>query len=321
MEAMKKERVTIVVPCYNEQGDIPTFLEEIHPIMSKLTDYQFKVLFIDDGSQDKTLRVLREMTRRDKRIEYITFSRHFGKEASLYAGFANSDGDYIALMSLNMKEPRNLLPKMLKILSSGLYDCVATKISRKDDEINNKNVYSKLSNMIIGQISENELVEDAMDFRIMRRQMVQAILALGEYDRFSKSIYDWVGFRTYWLSYEEHMTETTSSKWNLNSFVKYTLDNVVNFSYAPLTLAFWCGIIFTVISFLVLIVCIVWELIATNPVTGWIPIICIITFIGSIQLFCLGILGQYLSRIFREIKKRPHYIVGETNKDGVLLTK
>lgn len=310
------KKITLIVPCFNEQEALPFFYDEATAVMQQL-DYEYELLFINDGSKDETLRVLKEFASKDDHVRYLSFSRNFGKEAGMYAGFCNADGDYVAVMDADMQDPPDLLPEMLKILESGEYDSVATRRVSRDGEPPIRSWFARRFYSLINKISDADIVDGARDFRLMRREMVDAIVAMGETNRFSKGIFGWIGFRTYWLPYENRERVAGATKWNFWSLFKYAIDGIINFSEAPLSIASWFGMGMTALSFVFLLFIVIRRLCFGDPVAGWASTICVIIFIGGIQLFCMGIMGQYIAKNYSESKHRPHYIIAETNKSGV----
>lgn len=307
------KKITLVVPCFNEQEALPIFYREATFVMKEI-DYEYELLFINDGSKDNTLKILKEIANTDKNVRYISFSRNFGKEAAMYAGFCNADGDYVTVMDADMQDPPSLLIDMLKIIETGEYDSVATRRVNRDGEPPIRSWFAKRFYSLINKISDADIVDGARDFRLMKREMVNAIVAMGETNRFSKGIFGWIGFRTYWLPYENTERVAGTTKWNFWSLFKYAIDGIINFSEAPLDIASWFGIAMTFFAFIFLIFIIVRKLCFGDPVAGWASTICVIVFIGGIQLFCMGVMGQYIAKNYSESKHRPHYIVAETNK-------
>ena len=275
------------------------------------------MLFINDGSRDKTLKLIKEFSNKDPHVKYISFSRNFGKEAAMYAGFCNADGDYVAVMDADMQDPPALLPQMLEILETGKYDSVATRRVSRKGEPPIRSWFAKLFYRIINKISDADIVDGARDFRLMKREMVDAIIKMEEYNRFSKGIFGWVGFKTYLLPYKNVERVAGETKWDFWKLVKYSLEGIINFSQVPLAVISWSGILTTLISLVMIVFIIVRKLIFGDPVEGWASLACIIIFMGGIQLFCLGIIGQYMSKMYLEIKRRPHYIVNETNMEKI----
>lgn len=310
------KKVTIIVPCYNEQESLPYFYQETVSVLQKI-NYDYEFLFVNDGSKDGTLPILRELAAQDEHITYLSFSRNFGKEAAMFAGFCNASGDYVAVMDADMQDPPALLPQMLEILESGEYDSVATRRENREGEPPIRSFFARMFYRIINKISDADIVDGARDFRLMKREMVEAIVEMGENNRFSKDIFGWIGFRTYWLSYKNVERVAGETKWSFWKLFKYSIDGIVNFSQVPLSIASIGGIILTLVAFIMVIVVAIRKLIFGDPVDGWASLVCIITFIGGIQLFCMGIIGQYIAKIYLETKHRPHYIVLETNKKDI----
>ena len=310
------KKVTIIVPCYNEQESLPYFYQETVSVLQKI-NYDYEFLFVNDGSKDGTLPILRELAAQDEHITYLSFSRNFGKEAAMFAGFCNASGDYVAVMDADMQDPPALLPQMLEILENGEYDSVATRRENREGEPPIRSFFARMFYRIINKISDADIVDGARDFRLMKREMVEAIVEMGENNRFSKGIFGWIGFRTYWLSYKNVERVAGETKWSFWKLFKYSIDGIVNFSQVPLSIASIGGIILTLVAFIMVIVVAIRKLIFGDPVDGWAALVCIITFIGGIQLFCMGIIGQYIAKIYLETKHRPHYIVLETNKKDI----
>lgn len=311
-------KISLVIPCYNEEEALPVFYNELCKVMSDMKDYTFELLFVDDGSKDKTLDVLQKFALDDERVKYIAFSRNFGKEAAMYAGFCNATGDYTAVMDADMQDPPSLLPEMVKILESGEYDSVATRRATRKGEPKVRSFFARMFYKIMNKISDADIVDGARDFRLMKREMVEAIVDMCESNRFSKGIFGWVGFKTYWMSYENVERVAGKTKWSFWKLFKYSIDGITNFSSTPLKISSVMGFIFTLISLIMMIFVFVRALIFQDPVQGWPSLVCIILFIGGIQLFCIGIIGQYISKMYIETKKRPHYIVAKTNKEDIV---
>ena len=307
------EKVSVIVPCYNEEESLPLFYQEIQSVMKKMDYVDWELCFIDDGSKDNTLPILRSFAQQDKRVRFTSFSRNFGKEAAMYAGFCNAKGDFVAVMDADMQDPPSLLPKMMEILETGEYDSVATRRVNREGEPPIRSWFARKFYKIINKISDADIVDGARDFRLMRREMVDAIVAMGEQNRFSKGIFGWIGFNTYWLPYENVERVAGETKWNFWKLFKYAIDGIINFSQAPLSIASWFGIGMTGISVLLIIFLIIRHLLFGNAVTGWDSLMCVIIFIGGIQLFAIGIMGQYIAKGYSETKKRPHYIISKTN--------
>ena len=282
-----------------------------------MPQYNFEFLFVNDGSKDKTLEILKMMAKEDDRVVYLSFSKNFGKEAAMYAGFCNAAGDYVAVMDADMQDPPALLPEMVTYLESGEYDSVATRRVTRQGEPKIRSFFARKFYKLINKISDADVVDGARDFRLMKREMVDAIVAMGEQNRFSKGIFGWIGFKTKWLPFENVERAAGETKWNFWKLFKYSLDGIFNFSNAPLQIASVIGLLFTFVSFIAIVLIVVRKAIWGDPVDGWPSLACIITFIGGIQLFCMGIMGQYLSKTYMEVKKRPHFIIGETNGEDI----
>ena len=310
------KKISVIVPCYNEQEAIPFFYDEIVKISKIMeNDAEFEYLFINDGSKDKTINVLRELAKRDERVKYVSFSKNFGKEAAMYAGLEKSSGDYIAVMDVDLQDPPELLVQMFHDLESGEYDCVATRRVSRKGEPPIRSLFAKLFYSMINKISKTEIVDGARDYRLMTRQMVDAILEVKEYNRFSKGIFSWVGFNTKWLEYENVERRAGETKWSFWKLLKYSLDGIVAFSTVPLSIASILGLLLCFIAFVLIIVIVVKTLAFGDPVAGYPSLMCVILFVGGVQLFCMGILGKYLSKTYLETKKRPIYLVKEENID------
>lgn len=310
-----KEKLCLIVPCYNEQEVLPLFYEEVCRVSSEMPENDFEFLFVDDGSKDSTLEIIKSFAQNDERVKYISFSRNFGKEAAMYAGFCEADGDYIAVMDSDLQDPPSLLPEMMKIIKEQGYDSVATRRITREGEPAIRSFFARTFYKIINKISDADIVDGARDFRLMKRDMVNAIISMCEYNRFSKGIFGWIGFKTYWLPFKNVERAAGETKWSFWKLFKYSLEGIINFSQAPLNIASWIGIFFTLMSFVGVAVVFVRRLFFDDPVQGWASIVCFICFIGGIQLFCMGVMGQYLSKTYMEVKKRPIYIIRETNKD------
>ena len=311
------ELISVVVPCYNEQESLPLFYTEITRVseeMSQKNDVEFEFLFINDGSRDKTLELLRELAENDKRVRYISFSRNFGKEAGMYAGLQNAKGDYIVVLDADLQHPPKFIPQMYEYVSSGDYDCASTRRISRKGEPKLLSFFARKFYKIMNKISQTEIVDGAQDFRFMTRQMVDSILAMQEYNRFSKGIFSWVGFKTKYIEYENVERVAGTTTWSFWKLFLYSLEGIFAFSTAPLALASLLGVIFCIIAFIMIVIIVVKTLIWTDPVAGYPSLICVIFFIGGLQLFCIGILGQYLSKTYMESKRRPIYLIKETEE-------
>lgn len=313
---MSKEKISIIVPCYNEEESLPIFYKEIDKISKGMKVVDFEFLFINDGSRDKTLNILREMAKKDKRVRYISFSRNFGKEAGMWAGLENANGDYVAIMDADMQDPPSKVKEMYDILSKEKeYDCVGLYTVDHKDYSFFRRICTNIWYKLISKISDNRQVPGVRDFRLMRRQMVDAILEMKEYNRYTKGIFSFVGFNTKWLEFKTGDRVAGTSKFNFWKLFKYALEGIVSFSTAPLVLSAIIGVIFCFIAFVAILVIIIKTLAFGDPVSGWPSLACIIIFVSGVQLFFLGVIGMYLSKTYLEVKKRPIYIVKETEKD------
>lgn len=307
--------VSLVVPCYNEEKALPFFYKEICKIADQMQDSQFELIFVDDGSRDRTLEICKELKLLDGRVHYLSFSRNFGKEAALYAGLKAAAGDYIAVMDADLQDPPELLKDMLFILQNdNQIDCVATRRTTRKGEPPIRSFFAKSFYKLINKISKAEIMDGARDFRMMTRQVVDAVLSMGEYNRFSKGIFGWIGFRTKWLDYVNVERVAGESKWSFWKLFLYAIDGIIAFSTMPLVIASLSGILFCITAILMAVYFAVKTVLYGDPVAGFPTLICLILLIGGIQLFCIGILGQYLSKTYLEAKKRPIYIVKETDR-------
>lgn len=307
--------LTVVVPCYNEEEAIPFFYEEmlktIEVFNKDFPSVEFEMLFIDDGSKDKTLKVLREYNERDKRVRYVSFSRNFGKEAGIYAGLYNAKGDYVVIMDADLQDPPSLLPEMFKAVTEEGFDSAATRrVTRKGEPVI-RSFFARMFYKLMARISKTEIVDGARDYRIMTRQMVNAILSMGEYNRFTKGIYGWVGFETKWFEYENVERVAGETKWSFWKLFLYSIEGVIGFSTAPLVISSFFGILCMLLAFVMIVFIIIRKLIYGDPTSGWPSLVCIIMLIGGMQLSCIGIVGEYLAKTYLETKHRPIYIAKE----------
>lgn len=307
-------KISIIVPVYNEEEAIKIFYDKITEVSDKM-EADFEYIFVNDGSKDKTLEIAKEYAKKDSRVRFVSFSRNFGKEAAMYAGLQASTGDYVAIMDVDLQDPPDLIPEMYETLLTTDYDCVATKRKTRKGENPIISFFSRLFYKIINKMTKTEIVDGARDFRLMSRQMVDSILQVTEYNRFSKGIFSWVGFNTKWISYDNVERSAGKTKWNFWKLFVYALDGITAFSTAPLMIATLAGILFCFLAFIMIIAIIVKTCLYGDPVSGWPSMVCIVLFVSGVQLFCLGIMGQYMSKEYMEIKGRPIYIVKETEKD------
>lgn len=312
---MSEKKLTMVVPAYNEEEALPIFYAEALQVEKELPGVEIEYLFIDDGSSDGTLEVLRDLHKKDARVRYVSFSRNFGKEAAIYAGLQNAAGDYVAILDADLQDPPALLPEMLQAIEEEGYDCVGSRRVTRKGEPPIRSFFARMFYHIMKKISNADIVDGARDFQLMNRKVVKAILSMGEYNRFSKGIFGWVGFRKKWLEYENIERSAGETKWSFWKLFLYALDGIVAFSTAPLVIASVMGMVFCLVAFVAIIFIIVRTLIFGDPTSGWPSMVCIIIFIAGIQLLCMGILGQYMAKTYLETKKRPLYLVEETEED------
>ena len=300
------KKISIIVPCYNEEQAIPYFYEEITKVAKEMKN-DFEFIFVNDGSKDKTIEIVKEYAKKDKRVKFIHFSRNFGKEAAMYAGLELSTGDYVAIMDADLQDPPALLPQMVSILEdeNSDYDSVGTRRVTRKGEPPIRSFFARKFYKIINKMSKIEMVDGARDYRLMKRQVVNSILELKEYNRYSKGLFEFVGYNTKWLEFENVERVAGETKWSFWKLFLYAIEGIVAFSTAPLAIASIVGFIFCLVSFIMILVIIIKTLAFGDPTTGWPSLVCIIFFVSGIQLFCLGIIGEYLSKTYLETKKRP----------------
>ena len=308
-----KKVISIVVPCYNEQEVLPMFYEELNKVMNELENVELELILVNDGSKDNTLKEFKELANRDERVKYISFSRNFGKEAAMFAGLEATTGDYVAIMDADLQDPPKLLLEMYDILENSDYDCVGTRRVTRKGEPKIRSFFAKLFYKLMKKISKMDIVDGARDFRLMTRQMTDSIISMQEYNRFSKGIFTWVGFKTKWLEYENVERAAGKSKWSFWKLFIYSLDGITAFSTFPLVISAILGMLFCLLAFIMILVIIFKTIAFGDPVSGWPSTVCVILFVGGVQLFCTGIIGQYLAKTYLEVKKRPIFIVKETN--------
>lgn len=304
--------LSVVVPCYNEEESVSLFYEELTKNDSFFNEkgMTVEILFIDDGSADRTVGEVKRLREKDMRVRLVSFSRNFGKEAAIYAGLEYSAGDYVVLMDADLQDPPSLLPEMFSCLEQG-YDSVATRRVSRKGEPPIRSFFARLFYKLMKKISRTEIMDGARDYRLMTRQMVNAILSMQEYNRFTKGIFSWVGFRTKWLEYENVERARGETKWSFWKLFIYSLDGITAFSTVPLMIASIAGALFCLLAFIMIIFIIVRKLIFGDPVSGWPSLVCIMLFLSGVQFFCTGILGQYLAKTYMEVKRRPIYLVKE----------
>lgn len=307
------DKISVIVPCYNEQEAIPIFYDAIAKTAEELSQVRLEVLFVNDGSKDGSLKEMKKLAELDDRIKYVSFSRNFGKEAAMYAGLSYADGDYVAIMDVDLQDPPSLLPKMYEIITTEDYDCVATRRVTRKGEPPIRSFFARRFYALMHRLSKTDIVDGARDYRLMTRQFVDELLRLGEYNRFSKGLFGWVGFETKWLEYENVERSAGETKWSFWKLLIYSIEGIVGFTTAPLAVAAFLGVFFCLVAFAALCFIVIRTLIYGDPVSGWPSMTCIIIFIGGIQLFCIGILGEYLAKTYMETKHRPIFICKETN--------
>ena len=312
----KMSKISIVVPMYNEQESLGILYKELNRVTDTLPEYEFEYLFVNDGSSDATLAEIRQLAEKDKRVRYVSFSRNFGKEAALYAGLKNATGDYVATMDADLQDPPALLPQMIAMIEAGDCDNVATRRVNRKGEPPIRSFFAKCFYKVMRHLSHIEIADGARDYRLMSRAMVDSIVSVSEYNRFSKGIFAWVVYETKWLEFENVERSAGETKWSFWKLVRYSFDGIINFSDTPIRISSYLGLLLTVLSFVAIIMEVIRALVFGDPVAGWPSLVCIITFIGGIQLFCMGIMGQYIAKTYMEVKRRPHYIVKETNCCG-----
>ena len=304
--------LSVIVPCYNEEESVELFYEELtrnDPYFAQ-KDMELELLYIDDGSVDRTVEEVRKLRDRDERVHLVSFSRNFGKEAAMFAGMEHSRGDYVVIMDVDLQDPPSLLPQMLEGIEEG-YDSVATRRVSRKGEPPVRSFFARMFYRLMKKISRTEIMDGARDYRLMTRQMVNAILSMKEYNRFTKGIFGWVGFRTKWLEYENVERARGETKWNFWKLFLYSLDGITAFSTVPLMIASVVGVLFCFLAFIMIIFIIVRKLVFGDPVSGWPSLVCIMLFLSGVQFFCTGILGQYLAKTYMEVKRRPIYLVKE----------
>ncbi len=304
--------LSVIVPCYNEEENVADFY---HELLKNETFFQEKgieleILYIDDGSKDKTVEEVKKLRTKDERVHLVSFSRNFGKEAAIYAGLQKAKGDYAVLMDADLQDPPSLLPEMYSYIEQG-YDSVATRRVSRKGEPKIRSFFARIFYRLMNKISRTDIVDGARDYRLMKRQVVDAILAMTEYNRFTKGIFGWVGYETKWLEFENVERKKGETKWSFWKLFLYSIEGITAFSTAPLAIASIMGVLFCFVAFLLIVVTIIRKLLFGDPTSGWPSLVCIISLVGGVQLFCLGIVGQYLSKTYMEVKKRPVYLIKE----------
>lgn len=313
------EKISVIVSCYNEEQALPLFYEEIERVRKQ--DFEgvaeFEYIFVNDGSKDNTLKEIKELREKDKKIRYISFSRNFGKEAAMLAGLNAAEGDYVTVMDADLQDPPSLLRQMYDTIKNDGYDCVATRRVTRKGEPPIRSFFARIFYKIINKMSSIEMVDGARDYRLMKRKVVDAIISLKEYNRYSKGLFSFVGFDTKWIEYENVERVAGKTKWSFWKLFKYAIEGITAFSTTPLILSSLLGLLFCLLSFIAIIFIIARTLINGDPTAGWPSLVCIIVFVSGVQLFSIGIIGQYLSKTYLEVKNRPIYIIKETEKDNL----
>lgn len=304
--------LSVVVPCYNEEENIPFFYEEFvkNEDFLKEKEIEWELLYVNDGSKDKTAEEAKKLHERDERVHLLSFSRNFGKEAAMYAGLVRAKGDYVVIMDVDLQDPPSLLPEMISYMEQG-YDSVATRRVSRKGEPPVRSFFARLFYRLMRKISKTEIMDGARDYRMMTRQMTDAILEMREYNRFTKGIFGWVGFETKWLEYENVERKKGETKWNFWKLLLYSIEGITAFSTVPLSFAAVMGVLFCILAFILIVFIVIRTLVFGDPVSGWPSLVCIISLISGVQLFCLGIVGQYLAKTYMEVKKRPIYLLKE----------
>ena len=311
------DKISVVVPCYNEEESLPLFYQEMERVRKQdFENVEFEYIFVDDGSKDNTLKEMKELYVQDNKVRYISFSKNFGKEAAILAGLEAATGDYVTLMDADLQDPPSMLRKMYDIIKDEGYDNVGTRRVSRKGEPPIRSFFAHIFYKIINKMSDVEMVDGARDYRLMTRQMVDSIISLKEYNRYSKGLFSYVGFKTKWLEYENVERVAGETKWSFWKLFKYAMEGITAFSTTPLILSSVLGLLFCLIAFLMIILIIVKTLVYGDPTSGWPSMVCIIFFVSGVQLFSLGVIGQYLSKTYLEVKSRPVYIIRETEKDA-----
>ena len=311
------EKISVVVSCYKEEKALPLFYNEMERIRKKDFEgiVEFEYIFVNDGSKDNTLKIIKELNQKDSKVRYISFSRNFGKEAAMYAGLEAADGDYVTLMDADLQDPPSLLRQMYDAIKNEGYDSVGTRRVTRKGEPPIRSFFARMFYKIINKMSNIEMVDGARDYRLMKRQVVDSIISLKEYNRYSKGLFSFVGFDTKWIEYENVERVAGETKWSFWKLFKYALEGITAFSTTPLIFSSIIGLIFCLVAFIAIIFIIVKTLVYGDPTAGWPSMACIVVFVSGIQLFTIGIIGQYLSKTYLEVKRRPIYIIKETEKD------
>lgn len=312
---MTKKLISIVVPCYNEEPTLEKFYAAITKISREMSEVDFEYIFIDDGSKDGTLAEIEKLHEKDKRVKFVSFSRNFGKEAGILAGLEYAKGDYVATMDADLQDPPELLPEMYAAVSSGDYDCAGARRASRKGEPPIRSFFAKIYYFIVNKLSKVEMIEGVRDFRLMSRQMVDAVISMREYNRYSKGIFSFVGFRTKWIEFDHVDRVAGETKWSFWKLFVYGIESICAFSTVPLVLSAVLGLVFCLVAFIMIVVIVVKTLAFGDPVGGWPSMICVVLMMGGLQLMALGVIGQYLAKTYLETKGRPIYLVRKTEKD------
>lgn len=307
------DKISLIVPCYNEAEAIPILYTELINVTSKMSTVNFEFIFVDDGSSDRTLPICKELATKDEKVKYISFSRNFGKEAAMYAGLTNAVGDYVAILDADMQDPPSLLPKLYYAVKYEGYDSAATRRVSRKGEPKIRSFCARLFYKLMRKISDADIVDGARDFRLMNRKFVNALLSMKEYNRFSKGMFGWVGFKTKWIEFENIQRCAGETKWSFWGLLRYSIEGIIAFSNVPLIIASLTGLLFCIMAFFFIVFIIIRQLLYHNSVNGWSSLVCIILLIGGIQLFSIGVLGHYMSQLYIEVKRRPNFIISEDN--------
>lgn len=309
------ELISLIVPCFNEESALPLFWEKVSQVMEQMKEQEFEVIFVDDGSTDGTMVEIEKLAIADTRVKYVSFSRNFGKESAMYAGFQYAKGDYIATMDADLQDPPDLLPELYHAVAVEEYDSAATRRVTRRGEPPVRSFFAHMFYRLINRMSNVDIVDGARDFRFMNRKFVNALLELKEYNRFSKGLFGWVGFKTKWIEFENVKRVAGETKWSFWKLFKYSIEGMVAFTTTPLVVASFAGFLLCLLSFIATIFIVVRKSLMGDPVPGWPSLACIITFLSGILLFFMGILGQYMAKMYLEIKDRPIYLVDKTNME------
>lgn len=310
----KKDKISIIVPCHNEEEVLPLFLQEVEKVFAVMQEkhgVEMEYLFVDDGSRDGTLRFLKQASAENPRVNYLSFSRNFGKEAAMFAGLEHASGDYVVIIDADLQDPPELMIGMYETLTTTDYDCVASRRVSRKGESKIRSFFARMFYKVIRKISKVDIMDGARDFRMMTRQMTDAVLSMREYNRFSKGIFAWVGFHTKWIPFENRNREAGTTKWSFWGLLLYAIDGILAFSTAPLAFSAILGILLCLVAMIMIVVIIVKTLVFGDRVTGWPSLACIICFTTGISMFCSGIIGLYVSKVYSEVKGRPQYILKE----------